>query len=173
MNFKEPLVNFLKCVLNNINSAFSHRIDQLQLQLLRETNILRVLNRGIERLFSENPRTHSVSRIVVEKDVGCRIGRYVEGSKYELVESRAKEIQIYYERMVFEITQELKGDKRVFALIANLSQSYSAERKEIRNVKVHGGRPCNENEFQVIPIRFKPINLERRARLIRKKKTIN
>lgn len=65
-------MNFLKCVLNNINSAFSHRIDQLQLQLLRETNILRVLNRGIERLFSENPRTHSVSRIRGGKRCGLQ-----------------------------------------------------------------------------------------------------
>lgn len=173
MNFKDPLVNFLKCVLNNINSAFSHKIDQLHLQLLRETNILKVLNRGIERLFSEKPENQSISRLVGSEDTGCRIGRYVEGSEYELIEFKAKEIQMYYERMVFEITQELKGDKQIFALIANLSQRNITEKKEIRIVKARSGRSCDENEFQVIPIRFKPINLERRAGLIRGKKTIN
>ncbi|QHS72873.1 uncharacterized protein SPAR_E01620 [Saccharomyces paradoxus] len=173
MNFKDPLVNFLKCVLNNINSAFSHRIDQLHMRLLRETNILKALNRGIERLFSEKPKNQSVSHLVVSEDTGCRIGRYFEGSKYELIEFKTKEIQMYYERVVFEITQELKGDKQIFALIANLSQRSSTEKKEIRIVKVRGGRPCDENEFQVIPIRFKPINLERRAGLIRGKKIIN
>ncbi|CAI4038557.1 hypothetical protein SMKI_05G1690 [Saccharomyces mikatae IFO 1815] len=173
MNFKEPLVDFLKSLLNNINSAFSYRIHLLQLQLLRETNILKVLNRGIEKLFGDklfnkNPRAQFLSRTVVKNDiVGCKI------SKYELIEVRAKEIQMNYERMVFEITQELNGDKRVFALITNLSQSFSTERKETRDVKVKHGRPYDKNEIQVLPIRIKPIRLERRARMMKKKETSN
>ncbi|CAI4060348.1 uncharacterized protein SKDI_05G1630 [Saccharomyces kudriavzevii IFO 1802] len=168
MNFRGPLVNFLKSILNNINSAFLHGIKQLQLQLLRETNILKVMNRGIEKLFGQESKNGLLPRVTEEeKDVVCRIRPHDECSKFEVIELKAKEMQMYYEKMVFEMTQEFRGDKRVFSLINHFSKSHDLGRIDTEIVKVERDRRYGEREIQVIPIRFKPICLERRAQMTR------
>lgn len=171
MHVKEPLVNFLKSVLNNINSAFQYRINRLHLQLLQDTNVLKFMHRGIERWFGQEPKAETSPYVTAEGNgVVCRIGHYIECSKYELIDLKAKEMQMYYEKMVFEMTQELKGDKRVFSLIAHTYQSSDAERVDTGIVPKKREQRYNANEIQMIPIRFKPIRLKRRIQPVNEKK---
>lgn len=171
MNVKEPLVNFLKSVLNNVNLAFQYRISRFHLQLLQETNVLRFIHRRIERWFGLEPKTEPSPYIKGEEDqVICRVDHYIECSKYELIDLKAKEIQMHYEKMVFEMTQELKGDKRVFSLIAQTYQSSGAERVETGVVSRKHERRYSAKEIQTIPLRFKPIRLKRRIQPVNEEK---